>query len=214
MATLFWTADSPYCRIAIWSAASLGFLSNLELKHMNWAELNLTASGGILGNAATVPCLRTDASYTVSDSLRLIAHFMEESFHPWLLSTDGEIYRIAEGQLSRVMYALYDGAQGKTLEKVRLQWLRALVSLETTFLTLEPSAKKSLLEEHDSTALLSIAPVHVLLGFCLSLKPEWRNDLPRQLESLLKDAEKSLPFWTMRDIVHEHNHGVPCTLPV
>lgn len=218
MATLYWTADSPFCRVVVFTAAMLKLENELQLKHLTWQELRNIPPGETLGSAATVPCLQTDSGILISDSLRIIAYLMKDSFSAWLLSFDGETYRTAEGQLSRVMYALYDGARNKALEKIRKHWLRALHCAETSLSKRLLNSSGSNLQMDSAAAIvtnstLSIAALHTFTSFCLSMQPDWRRDIPHELEKMLMEHEKSIEFQSMRTKISEHIHGVPCNFP-
>jgi glutathione S-transferase len=218
MATLYWTADSPFCRVVLWTAATLNLEKELQLKHLTWQELRNISAGETLGNAATVPCLQTDSGILISDSLRIIAYLMKDSFSAWLLSCDGETYRMAEGQLSRVMYALYDGAQNKAHEKIHKHWLRALLCAETSLAKRLANASESNLQVNPAEAnltnpTLSIAVLHTFISFCLSMQPDWRRDIPHELEKIFMEHEKSVEFQSMRSKISAHIHGVPCNFP-
>lgn len=218
MATLYWTADSPFCRVVVFTSAMLKLENELQLKHLTWQELRNIPPGETLGSAATVPCLQTDSGILISDSLRIIAYLMKDSFSAWLLSFDGETYRTAEGQLSRVMYALYDAAQNKALEKIRRHWLRALLCAETSLSNrLINSSESNLNMDSASTRVtnstLSIAALHTFTSFCLSMQPDWRLDISHELEKIFIDHEKSIEFQSMSAKISEHIHGVPCNFP-
>lgn len=212
MATLFWTADSPYCRIVLWAATRTGAIQGLTLKHLSWSELNSISPGTTLGQAATVPCLHTNSGVTISDSLRIIAYLIGHNpFYEWLMSTDGEAYRLAEGQLSRVMYALYDNVQGKPLERARQNWLRVLTSLDSVFLRSSPTTTPSFPNANGHLHLADLA-IHVLVSFCTTLNPEWGKDLPPHLRNALLALEQKEDFRSMQKICAEQTYGVPCVL--
>jgi len=218
MTTLYWTADSPFCRVVVFTAATLKLENELQLKHLTWQELRNIPPGETLGSAATVPCLQTDSGILISDSLRIIAYLMKDSFSAWLLSFDGETYRTAEGQLSQVMYALYNGAQNKALEKIRKHWLRALLYAETSLSKRLINSSGSNLQMDSAAAIatnstLSIAVLHTFISFCLSMQPEWRRDISHELEKIFMEHEKSVEFQSMRTKISEHIHGVPCNFP-
>ena len=199
MATLFWTADSPYCRIALWAMAILNQDHTFKLEHLSWEELRCITAGGKLGTAATVPCLTLASGHQISDSLRIIAHLLESDFYAWFLSSDGEHYRMIEGQFSRIMYALYDGAHGEKLEKVHSQWLRALRSSELA------------LTQTVSKRRFSSAALHVFVTFCLMLQPDWRDDIPESLADFLTQQENSLAFEKIKTLISTTHYRVPCS---
>jgi hypothetical protein len=199
MATLFWTADSPFCRITLWAMAILNRDADFNLKHLTWDELRSISAGGQLGTAATVPCLTLPSGQNISDSLRIIAHLLQTDFYRWFLSSEGDHYRMIEGQFSRIMYALYDGAQGKNLEKVHGQWQRALRSAELT------------LTKNTSTSLLPSAALHVFVTFCLMLRPEWRSDISEPLAQLLTQQEGSIAFQKLQSWTAATHYRVPCS---
>lgn len=199
MFTLFWTSDSPFCRITLWSLAILNHDSQFTLQHLNWDELRKISAGGLLGTAATVPCLALPSGASISDSLRILAHFMATEFSDWLLSAEGEQYRMFEGQFSRVMYALYDGAEGKGLEKVHGQWQRALLSTEMA------------LAQNSSQHPISLAALHVFVTFCLALRPDWRGDISTHLAALLTQQESTMAYLKLNSWVAATHHRVPCS---
>ncbi|MBM3381003.1 MAG: hypothetical protein FJY29_01000 [Betaproteobacteria bacterium] len=198
MTTLLWTSDSPFCRIALWSMALLGRDTEFELQHLTWDELRKISAGEKLGTAATVPCLSLSSGECLSDSLRILAYLLRTDFFSWFLSSEGELYRIVEGQFARVMYALYDGAQGKSLEKVHGQWRRALHAAELG------------LVGKGSQNSLPGAALHVFVCFCLKLQPEWRNDISEPLASLLSQQENTAAFAKLKSWVAATDYRVPC----
>lgn len=199
MSLFYWNADSPFCRIALWNIYNLEKKNAVELLHLSWEELRKVAPGTSLGDSGTVPCLLLPSGQKLSDSLRILAYWQQEHFASWFLSLEGEHYRMVEGQFSRIMYALYDGAQGKTLDRVRSQWRRALQAVEC--------ARK----QTTSTNALWMPAFQVFVTFCLALQPRWREDIQEPLVQLIKQQETAASFAMLRAAIAEVTHQIPCS---
>jgi hypothetical protein len=198
---LYWTADSPYCRIVLWSMAESAPTRAFELVHLNWDELRNPRSGGILSEERTVPCLSDNRSRT-ADSLRILATLNPEGFTRWLTSADGALYRCAEGQLGRVMYALYDGFSE---EKTREAWSKA-----------QSSAGSLLAGVWSATSAESLGAglmaAHTFFNFCLHFRPEWLQDISDETRNILARLECSASFANLRSRVESQSCRVPCGL--
>lgn|GEM_PF-673969 len=216
MDTLYWNSDSPYCRIALLAIASLldEHTTAKKLIHLSWSELKRITPNDLLGSAATVPCLHSAKGSIIDDSLRIIAHLLQNAFTPWFLSSDGCFYRIAEGQLSRVMYALYDGPRDNTLEKLRGQWLRALDSLNHSIAHSPIHASKSGSQSgNEESFSLGFAAAHTFISICLALQKEWAKDIPAELRRNLLTFEKTQTFQWMSEQVTNEGSRIPTHLP-
>ncbi|MEN9826492.1 MAG: Glutathione S-transferase, N-terminal domain [Pseudomonadota bacterium] len=199
--TLFWTVDSPFCRIVLWALCE----SNDELVlpvHLSWTDLNdkLVAEKR-LGPERTVPCLSEHQSMITSDSLRILASLQKESFLEWLMSLDGALYRCCEGQWGRVMYSLYDGLEQN---KVRPLWLQAIESTER-LVNLHDEKQHDLLK----VSLGKIA-LHTFASFVVGLMPEWRSDMPKSLKQLLASLEQTASFAKMQAHLNTQHHLIRC----
>ncbi|MEY4066544.1 MAG: hypothetical protein RIR26_2752, partial [Pseudomonadota bacterium] len=49
MTTLFWTADSPYCRIVLWSLCQNQLETQVRLEHLSWRDVRTSGAAGHLG---------------------------------------------------------------------------------------------------------------------------------------------------------------------
>lgn len=203
MFTLFWNADSPYCRLLLWQLAGLGAQNKLNLQHMSWADIRNERSGGRLGSSATVPCLHAEKGKQLSDSLRIVAHLAGHDFLPWFLSSDGEAYRLFEGQLSRVLYGLYDSPNPAALKKIEERW--QLVFSSATAHAAHELSPQLMPEPATPFALITL---HVLVVFCLQFKPEWRDTIPSEWMNALRDLERTHAFQWMEQHVSQHNPRV------
>lgn len=209
---LYWTADSPYCRIVLWAilAAGEGLSPNAEksafpsLIHLSWEELQQGHAAELLGPEQTLPCL-SNGTKPLSDSLRLLANLNQSfPFDAWLLSHDGALYRCAEGQLGRVMYQLYDGV---TEQKIRPHWLAALGSIQKILRSFERRPEDPLIFPP-----WGLMATHTFLTFCLFLKPDWRRDLDSDAEKHFTHLELSETFLRLHDLIAQQRHRVPCRL--
>lgn len=205
MLKLFWNADSPYCRIVLWHIATSQFRDRVLLEHMSWAEIRSTPTDGQLGTAATVPCLELNNGRRMSDSLRILAHLLDESFMQWLLSEDGDQYRHIEGQLSRVMYGLYDRPAPEALKKIQTRWALVLDSSAAHL------ARKGH-HEASQIAPMSTRALHIFMQFCLNFQPQWRDSIPNELEQTLLNIEQSEGFQWFESKIIEQEATVPTRL--
>lgn len=198
--TLYWTADSPFCRIVLWAFEEESAVA-LQRVHLSWQQLRDESAKSMLGVELTVPCL-ADGKHIESDSLRLLAQLNPREFQPWMVSADGALYRCAEGQLGRVMYALYDNLDPA---KTRRLWLQSIQAVDRLW-SFQPPAELSRTPSWGSMAC------HTFLSFCVALKPDWLAELPENLRLGLVELERSASFHKLRMAVQEHPHRVPCGL--
>ena len=189
MLKLFWNADSPYCRIVLWHIAATQRHKGVVLKHLSWEEIRATASGGRLGLTATVPCLELEDGTIIPDSFRILAYFLNDRFALWLLSEDGEFYRHIEGQLSRVMYGLYDHPSSEVLKKVEARWNLVLKSAELYF-----STRISVHDSAPEPPSLALQALHIFVQFCLHFQPDWHRSIPTSIAQILLEAENKKGF--------------------
>lgn len=199
--TLFWTADSPYSRIVLWAVCESDNL-NLNLVHLNWAELNDTSwAGKNLGPELTVPCLSDGQSHITCDSLRILATLQKSKFHDWFVSADGALHRFSEGQLGRIMYALYDGVEQA---KIHPLWLRAI---ESACRLIENLNRHDTESSHASTGQIAL---HTFLSFCVGLRPELQKEIPPQLRKVLVGLEQTPSFAALNARLKTHAHLIRC----
>lgn len=210
MKTLYWTADSPFCRIVLWCLYQSHLETQVRMVHLSWQGIRDAGSTGHLGPTATVPCLITEDGTRVGDSLRIISFLNPELFSNWFLSQDGECHRVAEGQLSRILYALYDGVSDKRAAELRAAWLRTIAALNAL---ITASGEESIGETRSPSSPLSstgCAFAHILLHFCLYLKPEWKSDISVELQNQLQHIENREAFRWMKAQVENQAYRVPC----
>lgn len=199
MLKLFWNTDSPFCRIILWHIGASQLQDKITLEHLSWEEIRATAPGGQLGSNATVPCLELNNGARIADSLRILAHLLKDDFSSWILSQDGELYRHTEGQLSRVMYGLYDGPSPEALTKIKSRWSLALCSADSYFCS-DEYKKRSASQLH----ALALPALHIFVQFCLNFQPEWRHSIPETLERTLLNLESRKEFeWFKRQLVSQ-----------
>lgn len=209
---LYWTADSPFCRIVVWALAESNPQSAVpldseplsafgELVHLNWDDIRKSQTSGVLGPEGTVPTVFCEGDY-LTDSLRLLASLQPHDFSGWLTSSDGALYRCAEGQLGRVMYALYDVVDS---EKAKKLWFNALHAIEKL-------VNISATHRTENAVSWGIMATQTFLNFCLALKPEWKKDLSETLWANVIRWESSRSFQDLKNRVNQHPHRVPCGL--
>lgn len=189
MPKLFWNAESPYCRIILWHISANGLRNKVELQHLSWDEIRSALPGGLLGPTATVPCLHLDDGRMITDSLRILAHLLDDGFYSWFLSEDGELYRHIEGQLSRVMYGLYDQPSPETFKKLDERWKLALSAAQFNL-----STNAGAHHFKSDSLHLSIKALHVFVQFCLMFKPQWHDSVPSETASALLSIEQTEAF--------------------
>ncbi|MEY2986699.1 MAG: hypothetical protein RJB13_220 [Pseudomonadota bacterium] len=203
MLKLFWNADSPYCRIVLWHIATSQQYTEVELEHLSWEDIRATATGGRLGRNATVPCLQLGDGTIITDSLRILAYFLNDGFDSWFLSEDGEFYRHIEGQLSRVMYGLYDRPTPEALKKVEARWNLVLKSADGHMST--KAASRPAVPELPALALQTL---HIFVQFCLHFQPDWSCSLPASLERALHELEREKDFKWYKEQLSQQNTTV------
>jgi hypothetical protein len=196
---LYWTADSPFSRIVLWALAESGSLGGMNLVHLNWKELHSDRSAEILSEERTVPFL-ISGDLRTADSLRILAVLFPDSFTQWLTEADGALYRCAEGQLGRIMYALYDGS---TNEKTRGLWQSALASMSLL------TAHADRTQKQTGVSWGQIA-AHTFVHFCLHFRAEWKQDLSAETLRALALLERSASFHQLRTLAESHSCRVPC----
>jgi hypothetical protein len=189
---LYWTADSPFCRIILWAWMESA-LTPPELVHLSWEELRSDKCSAILGTERTVPCLSGQPPLT--DSLRILAVLSSSTFQAWLGSADGALYRFCEGQLGRLMYSLYDGVSADRLHD---RWKTSLAVLERLLTGNAPAPT------HGQIAM------HTFLNFCVALQKDWWRDIPETLKQRLQLLEKSSSFVSLKKLTHGQNDRVHC----
>jgi hypothetical protein len=135
-----------------------------------------------------------------ADSLRLLAHLNPQAFTLWLTSDDGALYRCAEGQLGRIMYALYDGVADEIL---REKWLDAIRTLNQLL------GSESKVADRKRVPWGQMA-THTFLTFCLNFRPEWRQDLPESVHQRMKELETVDSFYELKACLSTQPYRVPC----
>jgi len=196
---LYWTADSPFCRIVLWAWAESAALNGTHLVHLSWNELKDSSISEVLAAERTVPCL-VDEHLRLSDSLRILARLNPQAFTHWLTSDDGALFRCSEGQLGRIMYALYDGVADDTF---RGKWLDAIRAIDHL---LSRDSKRA----DDKRVLWGQMAAHTFLTFCLNFRPEWRKDLPQSVLQRMKEMETTNSFKELKGYLSNHLYCVPC----
>lgn len=189
---LYWTADSPFCRIILWAWAESAVPPPQHL-HLSWEELRSDTCSESIGCERTVPCLGGQPPLT--DSMRILAVLSGPSFQPWLVSADGGLYRFCEGQLGRLMYSLYDGVSADRLHD---KWKSNLATLERLLSGMAPAPT------HGQIAM------HTFLNFCIALQKDWWRDIPETLKQRLHLLEKSSSFLSLHQLISGHNQRVHC----
>lgn len=195
---LYWTADSPFSRIVLWAWAESAALSGTHLVHLSWKELKDSSSSEVLAAERTVPCL-VDEHLRLSDSLRLLAHLNPQTFTLWLTSDDGALYRCSEGQLGRIMYALYDGV---TDDILRGKWHDAIRAINHL---LSCDSKRA----DDKRVPWGQMATHTFLSFCINFRPDWRQDLPQSVLQRMKELETSNSFKELNGCLSTQLYRVP-----